>query len=265
MHRRPTAAFALACALLAVLSACQSADPHIVVRGHEIRPRTYSLVLWRRNDGAGRLLPMAETGETAESDARIEYAERLEDLRDAGILVLAGPFGPAKHDRSLEGLWVVESGASFDARALVDADPAVRWQEKEGEVLPLLTLDILRFLPELGGMDRTPGVRMQVNGQIMEPRPVLRAYCAVLAEDGERVSRLLDGDVLGPKVALMGRLGGERDGTLFAILDVEGPEVARPYLIAASGGRDVPGVELSQVFLTPALHTLLVEGPPPAQ
>ncbi|MEL6714675.1 MAG: hypothetical protein AAFP86_12915, partial [Planctomycetota bacterium] len=108
MHRRPTAAFALACALLAVLSACQSADPHIVVRGHEIRPRTYSLVLWRRNDGAGRLLPMAETGETAESDARIEYAERLEDLRDAGILLLSGPFGPDKHERALEGLWILD-------------------------------------------------------------------------------------------------------------------------------------------------------------
>lgn len=253
---RAGAAPLLAGLLGALLGACRSTPTSFHVRGHEIRPQTYALVLLRTGEDP------PELRDAALQKAFAGHFEHMGALAADGHLLLAGPFGDDKAQGDLRGVFLVDADGDVErAAALAAKDPTTALGVFRQEVFPLVTLDAVRFLPE---MDTAAQAAARAAGAPPD-EPVLRSYCVLMADDGEGVARLLGTEALATKVVLVGRLGGARDGGLFAVLDLERPGLVRPYLTVANDGRPAPAVEVSQWFATPALAKLAKDGPPPAE
>jgi len=248
MTSRNRLAGALALLALAVAGCRSSSSTVPIPGGGEVGTRDYALVLLRTGS------PSNDLDAAAADEAFEGHFAFMEQLADEGVLVLAGPFGEDRAASDLRGIFVLDERDMERAAEIAAGDPTTRIGVFRQEIVPLRTLDILHHLP---------GMAEAAEAQAGDGAdgPVLRAYCVLTAEDGARAARALGSRVVAEKLVLLGRLGGERDGELFAILDVERPALARPYVVAAAGGHDL-GLEFSQWYATPALRTLALEGPP---
>lgn len=244
-------ASALALLALAVAGCRSSSSTVPIPGGGEVGTRDYALVLLRTGS------PPDDLDAAAADEAFAGHFAFMDRLADEGVLLLAGPFGDERAASDLRGVFVLDERDMERAAEIAAGDPTTRLGVFRQEVVPLRTLDLLHHLPPMAA-----AAEAAAGGS--GEGPVLRSYCLVTAEDGARAARALGSRVMAEKLLLLGRLGGERDGELFAILDVERPALARPYVVAAAGGYDL-GAEFSQWFATPALQTLAREGPPAAE
>lgn len=246
--------FACALALLSfALVGCRSSSSGVRGPGGErVGTRDYALV-WYRSTAGSEAFPEDVTLDQL-SAAATAQAELHARLVDDGSLLFWGPLDDGSKPGAVDWLLVLDEEDAEHAADVMAEDPMVQLGMVQLEVVPLRTLDLLQYVP---AMDAT--AQEELGGSATEP--VLRAYCIVTAEDGTRGARALGSPIVAQKVLLVGRLGGDRDGELFAILDVDRPSLARPYMIAAAGGHDL-GLEFSPWMGTPALQTLAREGPP---
>jgi len=76
------------------------------------------------------------------------HMNNIKRLAEAGILVLAGPYGP--NDSDLRGIYVFDVGTTEEARALTETDPAVKAGSLVMELIPWYGSAALMQVNELG-------------------------------------------------------------------------------------------------------------------
>lgn len=223
----------LALLALAAASACATGDPgrraepaasgltrDYALSFIEAGPRTDAL----SRDGAAR--------------ARIleEHGAYFEGLVERGDVLLLGVYGPGRPRWSMRGLALLDADGMDGARDLLEQDPASVSGLFTHRVVPL----------------RAPaGLAAAAPAPAGPGGPELRAYCVVTAADGRRAIRELERPGLAGRVVFLGRLGGDRDGELLAILDVPSPDVLQALAVACSA--DLGGFEVARWLSSPAL------------
>ena len=136
----------------------------------------------------------------------------MQRLAREGHLLLAGPYGDVRHDRTLRGIFVLDTGDRDRARELAESDPGFRAGVFVMEYHDLVTEAPLRALlaRELALEDAATRA-----GTKRAPGEGGRTYVLLTADDGARAHAALQGH---PAVLLLGRLDQDRT---FALLDVK--------------------------------------------
>ncbi|MCE9618958.1 MAG: YciI family protein [Planctomycetes bacterium] len=185
--------------------------------------RPYTLVLIKTGPMSGKL-------SKEENDKAFEgHFANMARLAEEHKLVLAGPYGKARHEPDLRGLFVINSGQRSEAVAWASTDPTV----KAG----VFVLDFHDFstdapLPAL--LERNLELKRKdaAEGRTRKPGEDARGYVILIAENQDLARRELapmekDGSVL-----LLARLDGSR---VFAILDAKDIADAQARYSAALG------------------------------
>ena len=147
-------------------------------------------------------------------------------LAEERQLLLAGPFGKPRHDESLRGLFILDTGDPARARELAETDPTAKAGVFTLEYHALSTDAPLHAL-----LERVLAAEAEAKaaGTERSPGEGVRNYVLLTAEDGARAEPLL-APLLGSgngRVLLLGRLDGTK---AFAILDATDPDLARAAL-----------------------------------
>lgn len=184
----------------------------------------------------------------------------MEKLASRGQLLLAGAFGPDKHRDELRGIFLLDEPDAARAAALLREDPAAKAGVIRQEVIPIVTLDVIRTLPDVE--KRRQELRLAA-GEDMD-RPDIRAYTVLIAPEGSPVAKeVFSNPAIGEVVVLMARMGAPREDELFAILDVPTASEARARLkVANTKGFTI---HVSEWYSSPALAELAQSGGAPAR
>jgi len=166
-------------------------------------------------------------------------------------LLLAGPFGAAKHDPNLRGLFVLDTSDPAEARAWAETDPGFQAQVFVLEYHPLRTNAALHALLE---QELARVAAEEAAGEHPPPAANIRNYVLLTSSKGAEMELELAGQTF---TLLRGRIDG---GLGWAILDAPDPDAALE-LIGAS--RERMGTVLFDAwFATKGLEQLptLVDG-----
>ena len=170
----------------------------------------YTLVLIKTGPKSGQL--PAEDNEKAFAG----HFANMTRMAEADQLVVAGPYGQARHDESLRGIFVLTTSQRAEAERWAGTDPTT-----QAGVFTLEFHDLETAAPLRAALERDRAARAAALAAGREPRPGegARPYVLLTAEHGDLAERELgelrtrDGGVL-----LLGKLDGHR---AFAILDAE--------------------------------------------
>ncbi|MEM8709853.1 MAG: hypothetical protein AAGG01_02790, partial [Planctomycetota bacterium] len=170
----------------------------------------------------------------------------------------AGPFGPDKHDADLRGIFILDEADTDSARAMAAEDPPTRAGVFRQEIVPLITLNVIRALP---AMETQRQHERAERGDDLS-RPDVRAYTIVTAPRGdETFQTVFQHPAIALDVVLVAKLGGTREGELLAILDVPTADEARRRLAIANV--DALEIHVDEWYGSPTLAELAREGGPP--
>ena len=213
----------------------------------EISPTGFSLVLLLAGEGAAT----EDQGEASSQELSRKHFAFMEELAAEGKLLLAGPFGPDKHDEALRGIFIIDESDPERARELAGEDPTTKGGMFRQEVIPIITLNVIRLLPEVEQLRQE---RRFASGESLD-RPDVRAYTILMAAEGEKAAEeVFSNPVIGETVLLMARMGAPRENELFAILDVPHAAEARARLkVANTSGLEI---SVSEWYSSPALAEL---------
>jgi uncharacterized protein YciI len=203
-------------ALLAVLCALSAA---CAATGGRPAERELTLVLLKTGPQSGAL---------SQEDTKQLFAghfSNMERLAEERQLLLAGPFGQVRHDDTLRGLFVLDTGDPARAKAIAETDPTTKAGVFVLEYHALSTAAPLRAL-----LERVLDIeaRAKDEGRERSPGEGARGYVLLTAEDGERALSLLEPLATsrdGP-VMLLGRLDGTRGFAILDATDTDGAHVA---------------------------------------
>lgn len=229
---------------LAALAACASSP---ALTPQEFSPTGFSLVL----------LVSGDNDEVSSEELSQQHFSFMKDLASQGKLLLAGAFGPDKHRKDLEGIFLIDEADAARAKELAGEDPATKLGVFRQEVIPIITLDVIRYLPQV---EKRRQERRLATGEGTD-QPDVQAYTILTAAEGSRAAEeVFSNPVIGDFVVLMARMGAPREGELFAILDVPTAEEARARLRVANAA----GLEIhaSDWYGSPALAELVQGGGP---
>jgi uncharacterized protein YciI len=144
------------------------------------------------------------------------HFENMGRMAREGQLVVAGPFGPMRHDADLRGIFVLTTSDRGEAERWASTDPTT-----QAGVFVLEFHDLATEAPLHAALERDMAWRaeQEAAGRTPSPGESARPYVLLTAEHGDLAERELgelrtrEGGVL-----LLGRLDGSR---AFAILDAE--------------------------------------------
>lgn len=184
----------------------------------------------------------------------------MEGLAEQGKLLIAGPFGPDKHEPDLRGIFVLDEASTEAARALAAADPPSSAGVFRQEIVPLITLDVIRALPAMETQRQNE--RLERGDDLSQPD--VRAYTILTAPRGDEVFKsIFQHPAIATDVVLVAKLGGARKGELFAILDVGTADEARRRLAIAN--EDSQEVFVDEWYGSPTVAELARGGGPPVE
>ena len=233
--------------LFALISSCASSEG---AAAQKFNPTGFSLVYLLAGDNQG-----ASSEELSQ-----EHFAFMKGLAADGKLLLAGPFGPDKHHEDLSGIFLIDEADPEKARELAGEDPPTKLGVFRQEVVPLTTLDVIRYLP---AVEKLRVERRLAAGESTD-QPDVRAYTILTAPDGPRAAEeVFSNPAIGDVVVLMARMGSPREDELFAILDVPSAEEARARLRVANP--DGLEIHVSDWYSSPALAELVQGGGPPEE
>ncbi|MDZ4772658.1 MAG: YciI family protein [Planctomycetota bacterium] len=204
--------FSLALVLVALplFHGCRSAQP-AVLKAHE-----YTLVLIKTGPQSGKL--------SKEENQRLfaGHFSNMERLANERHLLVAGPYGKAKHDNSLRGLFVLDTGDRARATAWAETDPPTQAGVFVLEFHDLRTDAPLAALLERELERQAQRKReMESAGRGATPGEGMRSYVLLTAEHGDVARRELADLVVAKRVYLLADLDA---GRALAILDA--PDLA---------------------------------------
>lgn len=188
------------------------------------------------------------------------HFENMGRMAEERQLLLAGPFGKTRHDETLRGLFVLDTGDRARAQQIAETDPTAQAGVFTLEYHALSTDAPLRAL-----LERVLAIEAQAKaeGRQRSPGEGARTYVLLTAEDGERARSLLQPLAAphGGPVLLLGRLDGTR---AFAILDASDVDAAQAALGDVAG--QLGPYVLDAWFATGELATMptLRVSPPPS-
>jgi uncharacterized protein YciI len=136
-------------------------------------------------------------------------------------LLVAGPYGKAKHDASLRGLFIVDEATSAGAATLAATDPGVQAGMFALELHELVTDAPLRAYLE---HELALEAAARAEGRERAPGEGGRTYVLLTAEDGAAAERALAPLAAEGMVLLQARLDGTRAFVLLDAPDVSAAE-----------------------------------------
>jgi len=176
--------------------------------------QTYTLVLLKTGP---------RTGLTAEESKTVfaGHFGNMQRLAAERELLVAGPYGEAKHDTSLRGLFILDEATSTGAEALAATEPGVTAGVFTLELHELVTDAPLRAYLE---HELALEAAAKAEGRQRAPGEGGRAYVVLTAEDGAAAERALAPLVASGMVLLEARLDGTRAFVLLDAPDVSAAE-----------------------------------------
>jgi uncharacterized protein YciI len=209
---------ALTLALAACHAPSQPADA--AIDGHQ---NTYTLVLLK----SGPRTSLSTEENNAVLAGHFANMQRLAELRE---LLVAGPYGKAKHDPSLRGLFILDEATREGAEVLAATDPGVKAGVFVAELHELVTDAPLRAYIE---HELELEAAAKKEGRVRAPGEGGRTYVLLTAEDGELAERVLAPLAATGAILLQGRLDGTR---AFMLLDAPDVTAAEELLGAHRAG-----------------------------
>ena len=205
MHRLPAATLPL---FLVLFSACCAAPEPSALRACTLAllktgPRTEPLVGDERTKVfAGHFANMAR-------------------LAKEGHLLLAGPYGAERSDKTLRGLFVLDTADRAQATALAETDPGFQAGVFRFEYHGLTTSAALRSCVN---EELATRAEAEKQGKTTKPGEGGRTYVLLTAVDGAAAERALTGN---EAVLMHGRLD---NGSAFVLLDAKDVAAAKAML-----------------------------------
>jgi uncharacterized protein YciI len=148
------------------------------------------------------------------------HMANMNRLARAGALLLAGPYGKAKSDPALRGLFVLATADRAEAQRQAETDPGFAAGVFRFELASLATTADLRaqLAADLAHEDAAKAAGRQLGAGDM------RGYVLLTAADGDAAAAALAGQ---PAVLMLGRLDG---GRALALLDAKDVAAAETLL-----------------------------------
>lgn len=206
------------------------------------------------------LLVTGESNDASTEKLSQQHFAFMKRIASEGKLLLAGPFGPDKHRADLEGIFLIDESDADRAREIAGEDPTTLAGVFNQEVIPITTLDVVRYLPDV---EKLRQERRLANGESLD-QPDVRAYTVLTCRDGTTAAKeVFSNPAIGEVVVLMARMEAPREDELFAILDVPTAFEARARLkVANQSGLTI---NVSEWYSSPALAELVQGGGPPPE
>jgi len=176
------------------------------------------------------------SGQLPADEQRAAFAghfANMQRLADERRLLVAGPYGRAKHDPALRGLFILDTADLAIARELAASDPAVQAGVFVTREFALQTAAPLRALLE-AELERVAAMRRE--GREAQPGEGMRTYVLLTADEASRAERALAPLRARGFVLLAARLDGSR---AFAVLDATDLAGAKAELAGADLGPHV--------------------------
>ena len=148
----------------------------------------------------------------------------MQRMAEEGQLLVAGPYGPVRHDAALRGLFVLDTGDRSRAEDWASTDPPTQAGVFVLEYHALATAAPLAACRE---RELAKVAAAKAEGRTPAPGEGGRSYVLLTAEDGGRARGALAPLVADGRVLLLGRLDGTR---AFALLDATDVDTARQKL-----------------------------------
>ena len=207
---------AAGCILLVPLLLAGCASPG----GGDLAPgeRALTLVFLKTGPESGKL--PKEENERVFAGHFANMARMAEERQ----LLVAGPFGPVRHDPALRGLFVLDTGDRGLARDWAATDPPT-----QAGVFVLEYHDLATAAPLAACLERelAKAAAAKAEGRTPQPGEGGRSYVVLTAEDGARARAALAPLVADGRVLMLARLDGSR---AFALLDATDIDAARQKL-----------------------------------
>jgi uncharacterized protein YciI len=156
MNRMPLAFLLL---VLALVAGCRSAEP-------AVQTRAYTLVLIKTGPQSGKL------GKEENQRVFAGHFENMARLSNERKLLVAGPYGAARHDKSLRGIFILDTGDRGQATAWAATDPSV-----EAGVFVLEYHDLRTDAPLIASLERDLDrtAKAKTEGRVTKPGDGARA------------------------------------------------------------------------------------------
>lgn len=197
------------------LAACGAAAPDAAPREPAPEPLELTLVLLKTGP---RTEPL---GDAERGKVFGGHFGNMQRLAREGHLLVAGPYGRAKSDPALRGLFVLDTADRDRARQLAETDPGFQAGVFALDYHRLTTTAPLRaFLAaEMAALEAAAAA-----GRTPPPGEGSRLFVLLTAENGDAALAALEGL---PGVLWLSRLDGER---AFALLDAQDRQAAQTLL-----------------------------------
>jgi len=197
--------------VLSLVAGCRSAAS---------APKTpaYTLVLIKTGPQSGKL------GKEENQRVFAGHFENMERMANERKLLVAGPYGGERHDKSLRGIFIFDTGDRAQATAWAETDPPT-----QAGVFVLEYHDLRTDAPLIAqlecDLDRT--AKAQAEGRVTKPGEGARGYVLLTAEHGDLAHRELADLVAAKRVYMLADLDA---GRAFAILDAKDLAAAHELL-----------------------------------
>jgi uncharacterized protein YciI len=145
-------------------------------------------------------------------------------LGEEDKLLVAGPFGKERTDRTLRGIFILDTPDLETARTWTNTDPGVQAGEFSAEYARFRSPSPLRRSIELY---RAEKAEAEKDGK---DAPGIRGYAMLFARDGARAGSALRELRDQGHVCFEGALEGSPRGAFLAVLDMEDVRFAEPWL-----------------------------------
>ncbi len=180
--------------------------------------RPYTLVLIKTGPQSGKL--------SKEENQKVfaSHFENMGRMANERQLLVAGPYGGERHDKSLRGLFIFDTGDRAQATAWAETDPPTR-----AGVFVLEYHDLRTEAPLLASLERDleRTAKAKAEGRVTKPGEGARGYVLLTAEHGDVAHRELADLVAAKRVYMLADLDA---GRALAILDAKDLAAAQELL-----------------------------------
>ena len=195
-------------ALLAGASLACGTEP----RRAEAETKAYTLVFLVTGPSSGTL------GAAEKQEVFAGHMANIKRLGDEDKLLIAGPFGTEKLDRSLRGIFILDTPDLETAKAWTTTDPGVKAGEFAAEYAQFKSPSPLHRSLELYR-------ELEKRGHTGDD-PLIRSYVMILAREADGAELALADLRKAGKVCFEGNVEGSKRGVYLAVLDSENPRDA---------------------------------------
>lgn len=235
MNRMP---LAIALFALTLVAGCRSAESGV-------KSRSYTLVLIKTGPQSGKL-------EKAENQRVFAgHFENMARMANERKLLVAGPYGAQRHDKSLRGIFIFDTGDRALAKAWAETDPPT-----QAGVFVLEYHDLRTDAPLLASLERDLDRTAKANaeGRVTKPGEGARSYVLLTAEHGDVARRELADLVAAKRVFMLADLDADR---ALAILDAK--DLAAAHELLGTRADKLGSHALDEWFASDCLE-MLAEG-----